>query len=101
MVKGRRTGVKNRGATLECLLSTLLVDLSRASEASAGERQVPAELSVHVEVGRGALLIEIESDGPRPAPDSWRYLLATELAAKIDASVTPLPEGAGYVVQFR
>src|SRR5262249_21947486 len=33
--KGRKTGVKNRGSALECLLSTLLVDLARAPDLGA------------------------------------------------------------------
>jgi len=99
--KGRKTGVKNRGVALECLLSTLLVDLARAAEVKTGERARKAELQVHVEVGRGSLFIEIESNGGRPPPGSWRLLLASELGSKIDATVTASTEVAGYVIQFR
>jgi hypothetical protein len=99
--KGRKSGVKNRGMALEALLSTLLVDLARAVEVKAGDRTRGVEIEVHVEVGRGSLVIELESSGGRPQPGSWRLQLATALAAKIDATVTANAEAAGYVVQFR
>jgi len=98
--KGRKTGVKNRGVTLECLLATLLVDLARAAEVKSGERARTAELAVHVDVGRGSLLIEIESNGGRPPPGSWRLLLASELGSRIDAEVTASKESVGYTIQF-
>jgi hypothetical protein len=98
--KGRKTGVKNRGAALECLLSTLLVHLARA-EGRPGDRTRNTKLEIHVEVGRGSLLIEIQSDGEPPPPGSWRLLLATALAEKVDATISPHPESAGYLIQFR
>jgi hypothetical protein len=98
--KGRKTGVKNRGMVLECLLSTLLVDLARAAEPKAGELPGHAELELRVEAGRTSLVIELESSGAQPPPGSWRLLLARELAEKIDATVTASAETAGYVVQF-
>jgi len=99
--KGRKTGIRNRGSALESMLSALIVDLARAGETKAGDRPRRLQLQIHVEVGRGSLLIEIESSGPRPSPGSWRLLLANELAAKLDAVVTSHSETTGYVVQFR
>jgi hypothetical protein len=99
--KGRKSGVKNRGAALEALLSTLLVDLVRAAELKPGERERRADIEIHVEIGRGSLVIEIESDGARPSPASWRMLLAIELGARLDVAVSAHPEVAGYVLQFR
>jgi hypothetical protein len=100
--KGRKAGVKNRGAALECLLSTLLIDLGRAAEVRAGgPRPKQPHLEVLLDIGRQGLVVEIESNGAAPAPGSWRLALAHELAAKLDAHVTPHPQTAGYVIQFR
>jgi len=101
VTKGRKTGARNRGTTLECMLASLIVDLARAADARPADAGRPPRLQVHVEAGRGSLIVEIESNGGRPPAGSWRFLLATELAAKLDASVTPHPDVAGYVVQFR
>jgi hypothetical protein len=99
--KGRKAGARNRGATLECLLASLIVDLARAADTRTADASRRPRLQINVEVGRGALIVEIESNGGRPPAGSWRFLLATELAAKLDASVAPHPDLPGYVVQFR
>jgi hypothetical protein len=100
VTKGRKAGVKNRGAALECLLSALLADVARVAEAKPGETRRP-ELSVDVDVGRSMLTVEIASNGSRPSPGSWRLALASQLASRLDATIGPHPEVAGYVVQFR
>lgn len=100
ITRSRKTGVKNRGAALECLLSALIVDLVRAAEAKPGETRRP-QIDVRVDVTRATLIVEIESNGGRPPPGTWRFALANELAAKLDSTVGPHPEVAGYVVQFR
>lgn len=99
--KGRGAGVRNCGAALECLLSTLLVDLGRAAEMKAGERGRKPHLEMQVDVGRDGLVVEIESNGAAPPVGSWRLALAHELAAKLDAQVSLHPTSAGYVIQLR
>jgi hypothetical protein len=89
--KERRTGVGNRGCALESLLAALIVDLAR-SEA--------LQIDVRVESSRGSVVLEIESNGRRPAVSSWRFVLASDLAARIGATVTTRPEGAGYIVHL-
>jgi hypothetical protein len=96
-----KLGIKNRGTAVECLLAALIVDLARATENRSGDVAVRRpQISVQVEATRGALVIEIESNSGRPPHGSWRALLAGELAAKLNATITPLAEAAGYVVQF-
>jgi hypothetical protein len=56
---------------------------------------------VDAELGRRALAIEIASDGARPDAGSWRFLLAMDLAAKLDATLVCQPDVAAYVIQFR
>jgi hypothetical protein len=107
----RGVGVRNRGTVLECLMATLIVDLARAdlaradlARASAAEGVEPARsphVRVDAELGRRGLAIEIASDGARPDAGSWRFLLAMDLAAKLDATLLSQPEVAAYVVQFR
>lgn len=89
--KERRTGVGNRGCALESLLAALIVDLAR-SEA--------LQIDVRMESSRGSVVLEIESNGRRPAVSSWRFVLASDLAARIGATVTTRPDGAGYVVHL-
>lgn len=100
--KERRTGVSNRGSALESVLSALLVELARADGKVGapldGERRLRIE--IHVEATRGALYLSIESDGRRPSIDSWRFVLACDLAARIGATVATLPDVAGYLVRF-
>jgi hypothetical protein len=116
---GRKGGVKNRGTALECLLAALIVDLARGAEGRVGEGRVGEgrvgegqtgkagqpprcpSIQVQAEIGRGLLTIEIESNGARPVPGSWRFLLAKNLATKVDATIVPDPDVPGYLVQFR
>jgi hypothetical protein len=98
---GHKVGVKNRGSALECLLAALIVDLARAQSRIDGnsvERAHPVHLEIHPEISRGSLAIEIESDGPRPQAGSWRFLLACDLAAKLDAEIALASDVAAYVV---
>jgi hypothetical protein len=101
VAKGRKAGARNRGTALECLLAALIVDLARAVDVKPADGARRPQIQIHVEIGRGSLLIEIESSGARPPPGSWRLLLASDLAAKLDATVMPLPDMPGYAVQFR
>jgi hypothetical protein len=106
----RQAGVRNCGAALECLLAAVLVDLARAHvqhlqlDGQNHEIARSPRIRIDAEVGRRGLAIYVESDGARPAPGSWRALLAAELAGKLGATlVRPSDgaEGAVYVVQFR
>jgi hypothetical protein len=89
--KERRMGVGNRGSALESLLAALIADLARHEA---------REIDIDAESSRGAIVLEIESDGQRPDPSSWRFVLASDLATRIGATVSTLPEGAGYVVRL-
>jgi Pentapeptide repeats (8 copies) len=109
----REVGVRNRGAALECLMAALIIDLARADLARAdlaradlaradlGGASRSPRVRVDAELGRRGLAIEIASDGVRPDPGSWRLLLATDLAAKLGATLVSQPEVAAYVIQFR
>jgi hypothetical protein len=89
--KERRMGVGNRGSALESLLAALIADLARHEA---------REIDIDAESSRGAIVLEIESDGQRPEMTSWRFVLASDLAMRIGATVSTLPEGAGYVVRL-
>jgi len=98
--KERRTGVANRGSALESVLAALLIDLAQADPQSASPDGRPLQIDIHVEATRGALLLSVESTGRRPPEDSWRFALASDLAARIGAAISTLPDGAGYLVRF-
>jgi hypothetical protein len=89
--KERRMGVGNRGSMLESLLAALIAELARH------EAQ---QIDIDAESSRGAIVLEIESDGLRPDAGSWRFVLASDLAARIGGTVSARPEGAGYVVRL-
>jgi hypothetical protein len=89
--KERRMGVGNRGSALESLLAALIVELARNDG---------LQIDIDAESSRGVVVLEIESNGRRPAVTSWRFVLASDLAARIGATVTTRPEGAGYVVRL-
>lgn len=92
---GSRTGIKNSGSSLECLIAALLVDLAHGHATN---------LRLFADVARGALEIELESDGGRPSggpSSSWRFLLACDLAARLGATIVSPPEVASYLVRFR
>jgi hypothetical protein len=99
--KERRTGITNRGSAVESLLAALFVELARADGnavlpgASRGPR-----IDVYLEATRSALFLSIESTGRRPSGESWRLALASDLAARVGATVSPLPDSAGYLVRF-
>jgi hypothetical protein len=107
--KDRRTGVSNRGGALEALLAALLVELARAG----GKDDKPGKdardlatggrahrIDIHVEATRGAIFLSLESDGRRPPNGAWRFALAADLARRIGATVSVLPDTAGYLVRF-
>jgi hypothetical protein len=97
----RRTGVSNRGSALEALLAALLIELAQAGGRDgdgAGDR--PRTIELHVETTRGAIFLSVESDGRRPPAGAWRFALARDLGARLGATVTTLPDTAGYLVRF-
>jgi len=91
--------VRNEGAALECLIAGLIVELARAGMETRDPiyRQ---QIDVFADVGRGAIVLEIDSSGRRPALGSWRIALARELATRLGASVTAPAAGAGFVVRL-
>jgi hypothetical protein len=97
----RRLGVKNRGASLECLLAALIIDLGRTADERDLAQARPTRIEVEVGVDRGGLTIELHSSGARPCPGSWRQLLASDLGARLEATVAAHPDVPGYLVQFR
>jgi nitrogen-specific signal transduction histidine kinase len=101
VVRGPHVGVRNRGNALECLLAALIIDLARAADGRNVEAALRApRIGLKAEAGRGGLAIEIESNGLPPVAGSWRTILASDLAARLEATLSPLPEGAGFDVQL-
>jgi hypothetical protein len=99
--KPRQVQVHNRGTALECLISGLIVELARA-EAKAGSTRPTArrhQIEVQADIGHDATVLEIESNGRPPAPGAWRVALASDLASRIGATVTP-HEPAGFIVRL-
>jgi len=82
------------------LLAALLIDLTQADPQSSSPDGGPLQIDIHVEATRGALVLSIESTGRRPPVDSWRFVLASDLAARVGATIATLPDGAGYLVRF-
>jgi hypothetical protein len=103
----RDVGVRNRGSALECLIATLILDLARAAHAQPKQPNNDIEsnrlpcVRVVAEAGRRGIFIDVASPGARLDPASWRLVLATELAAKLDATLTTSPEASAYLVQLR
>lgn len=97
--KDRRTGVPNRGSSLEALVAALLVDLVRTDRRARGDDR-RLQIDIRAEATRTALNLTVESDGHRPPPDSWRLALAYELAGRVGASLEPLDDLAGFRVRF-
>jgi hypothetical protein len=89
--KERRMGVGNRGSALESLLAALIAELARHGA---------LQIDIDAESSRGAIVLEIDSDGLRPEAGSWRFVLASDLATRIGATVSTRSEGAGYVVRL-
>jgi len=97
--KPHRIDVRNHGTALECLISGLIIELAR----SGARTQDPThrqQIDVFADVGRGTTVLEIESSGLPPNADSWRIALASDLAARIGASLTTPPASAGFVVHL-
>jgi hypothetical protein len=97
----RDAGVRNRGAALESLIAVLILDIARAPCANDVAPARAPHVRVVAEVGRRGIVIEIASPGARLDLSSWRLTLAAELAAKLDAVLTPSPEASAYLVQLR
>jgi hypothetical protein len=102
--RDRRTGISNRGSALEALLAALLVELAQAGGRDRAGRDGlagrPRTIEVDVETTRGAIFLSLESDGRRPPASAWRLALACDLGARLGATVTTLPDTAGYLVRF-
>ena len=97
--KPHRMQVRNRGTALECLIAGLIVELARAGSETRDPiyRQ---QIDVFAGAGHGAIVVEIDSSGRRPAASPWRVVLARELATRIGASVTSPAGGTGFVVRL-
>jgi hypothetical protein len=99
--KDRRTGIANQGTALEAMLAALLIELAQAGGRDReGTSDRPRAIDIHVEATRGAMFLSLESDGRRPGVGGWRFALACDLAVRLGAAVTPLPDTAGYLVRF-
>jgi hypothetical protein len=100
----RAAGVLNRGAAFEGMLAALIVDLARSHAGARVDVDVdagrPPLVRVEGDAGRRGLAIEVSCDGARPDSSSWRFVLATELAAELGASLAISVESSAYVVQF-
>jgi len=101
----RDLGVRNRGSALESLLAVLIVELARSQDTTrSSDLASPAaspRVRIDAEVGRHGIAIEVVGDGSRLDSSSWRLDLATELAMKLDATLTAHPDIGAYVVQLR
>jgi hypothetical protein len=97
----RETGVRNRGTALECLLAILIADLAWATGGWGSETERSPRVRVEADASRRGLAIEVSCEGAHPDPTSWRFLLALDLAAKLDATLVSQPEVAAYVIQLR
>ena len=97
--KPHRIQVRNRGTALECLIAGLIVELARAG-CDTRDPIYRQQIDVFADVGRGAIVLEIDSNGRRPSAGPWRVVLARELATRIGASVTSPAGGTGFVVRL-
>jgi hypothetical protein len=100
----RAAGVRNRGKALEGLLAALIIDLAKSNQSSnqsSSQAGAGARVRVDADVGRLGLAIELQCDGARLEPSSWRLALAKEIAAKLDATLTVHPDASAYLVQIR
>jgi hypothetical protein len=81
------------------------IDASEADCAEIGDKRVVdsrsrLQIDIHAETSRGVVVLEIESNGRRPAVSSWRFVLASDLAARIGGTVTTRTDGPGYIVRL-
>jgi len=97
----RGAGVRNRGGALESLLAVLIIDLARAVDRMGADTARGARVSVDAEAGRRGLLIDVTSDGAPPDAASWRFRVASDLAAKLDATLSRQPDAAGFLLPLR
>jgi hypothetical protein len=97
--KPHRIEVRNRGTALECLIAGLVIELAHAG-ARSSDPSYRQQIDVHADLGRGAIVLEIDSSGLRPSPRSWRVALAHDLAAQIGATVTAPDAFAGFVIRL-
>jgi hypothetical protein len=99
IVVGSRVGaVRNRGGAVELALATVMVSLVR--EPHAAPAGIAPELRIEARSGRGLLVVEIDSNGARPAP-GWRWLLAERLAATVGGALDRLPDRVGAELRFQ
>jgi len=108
------TGVRNRGAALECALAALVTELARlppvwSSEPFSDRRQSdrsPVDITVSVLPNRGTPTIQVEGNVQLAANNNgWRIALARVLLGQIGGTLEPL-QGlesghAGFSVRFR
>jgi hypothetical protein len=97
----RDTGVRNRGTALEGLLAALIVDLARSHAGAGAERGPAPSVRLEGDADRRGLTLELSCEGAGLNPSSWRFALATQIADKLDASVTSCSKDAAYIVQLR
>jgi hypothetical protein len=102
----REVGVRNRGTALEALLAALAIDLVKShpgADTEVGNVGSGARVRIDADIGRRGLNLEVACAGAHmeSSPASWRRVLATELAIKLDAALTVHPEDSAYVVQLR
>lgn len=103
------TGVRNRGAALECALAALITELSRLPPAWPPQTlsdRGRVDISVSVVPNRGTPAIQIEGNVQLAANShGWRVGLARVLLAQIGGTLEPLSgleSGlAGFSVRFR
>lgn len=104
------TGVRNRGAALECALAALVTELSRLPPAFPSEPisdRSRVDIAVSVVPNRGTPTIQIEGNVQLAANSAggWRVSLARVLLGQIGGTLEPLQglDGgrAGFSVRFR
>jgi len=99
--KPHRIDVRNQGTALECLIAGLILELAHAGCKSADPSyRQQIDVHAHVGVGRGDVVLAIDSSGLRPGPGSWRVALAHDLASQIGATVTAPAALAGFIVRL-
>jgi hypothetical protein len=97
--KDRRIGVPNRGSAMEAILAALLIDLVRTERRTRSDDR-RLQIDIRATSTRTSLMLSIESNGHRPAADSWRFALAVDLAERLGASLEPLTDRVGFLIRL-
>ncbi|HEX2657283.1 MAG TPA: hypothetical protein VHU40_03380 [Polyangia bacterium] len=103
------TGIRNRGAALECALAALITELSRLPPAwppHTFSDRGRVDIAVSVVPNRGTPTIQIEGNVQLAAnSNGWRVALARVLLGQIGGTLEPLTGlesgRAGFSVRFR